>query len=76
MIVSGSYRPRQLDRFAWLPVADRRHAIWSEFAEVSVGSDVVTLCGKRLIKVAAGTVEWLWPTCWTCWDHAKVVRRS
>ncbi|WP_253780607.1 zinc finger protein [Goodfellowiella coeruleoviolacea] len=57
--------------FRWLPVDERRHAIPGDVH--GHGAPVTTLCGHEttIPDHEPTKYEWLWKTCWDCYEKAR-----
>lgn len=80
---SGRERPDpapagvQATPFFWWPAADRRHAFRGDYhAQPAEGEPGLTICDNRVAMGPGTKLAWLWPTCWACWDAAKVIQRA
>ncbi|MGH3899382.1 MAG: zinc finger protein [Pseudonocardiaceae bacterium] len=54
--------------FFWLPIDGQRHAAGIRDRYLPYGEQVGTFCGKQLRRAPVDDIEWLWPTCSTCWS--------
>ena len=59
--------------FVWFPLAGQRRAIDRQDHHVPLGAPMRCLCGGAHPRVLDGDIEWLWPTCPSCWNQTCII---